>query len=64
MHPTAQYKVLQNAGTPNETTVRVGNLRQCWLYVLNSFADDTTAGNLAAQGVCITPTNKEKQPCQ
>ncbi len=48
-----QYQVIKGG-----KTVCTGNLRQCWLYVLNTHADDTSAHALSEQGIYIEPVKK------
>lgn len=45
-----QYQVVENG-----KVVATGNLRQCWLYLLNTHAADTSANALAERGVYIEP---------
>lgn len=53
---STQYQVVENGAV-----VRRGNLRQCWLYVLNTNAEDTTAAALSFKGVYIEPAGREDE---
>ena len=57
---SSNYKVVKFHATANEVTLRRGNLRQCWVFVRNTYAEDTTATDMAADGVCIVPDNGGK----
>jgi hypothetical protein len=50
-----QYQVIENGKEACS-----GNLRQCWLYVLNTHAAETTAASLSEKGVFIQPKQGEE----
>lgn len=51
----ANYKVVKFHGTANAVTLRRGNLRQCWVFIRNTYAEDTSASDMAADGIVIVP---------
>ena len=57
---SANYKVVKFHATANEVTLRRGNLRQCWVFVRNTYAEDTSATRFSVEGICIIPDNGSK----
>lgn len=56
---SANYKVVKFHGTCSQVALRRGNLRQCWVFIRNTYAEDTTASDMATDGICILPAGKE-----
>jgi len=55
---STSYKVVEYHGTANEVTLRRGNLRQCWLYLFNTYAENLTATYFTENGILIIPEKK------